>query len=239
MPMFGGPLTSLNEKEVRRYARAEKISNEIVAKAVTDAIAFAVPAGFYQIFDYSDKNGIIISEEKKLLLEGNDIKKHLNSCEKVTVLAVTVGDIIEEEISNASKRGDYAYSLILDAAATEAVEETADNLEKVINITAKKEGYYLTSRFSPGYGDFPIEAQREILKLSGGGRVGIDLTESLMLTPRKSVTAIIGFTRNCDRTKKKKCKDCNKKDCEYNVNASLPLRGFPSPKRRAVDGFIS
>ncbi|MBO6177793.1 MAG: methionine synthase [Selenomonadaceae bacterium] len=215
MPMFGGPLTSLNEKEVRRYARAEKIAKEIVDRAIADAIVFAVPTGFYQIFDYDDKNGIIMFENNEVALKGKDIRKHLGACEKAAVLAVTVGDIIEEEISDASKRGDYAYSLILDAAATEAVEETANNLEKVINLNAKKEGYYLTSRFSPGYGDFPIEAQRDILTLSGGGKIGIDLTESLMLTPRKSVTAIIGFTRNCRSTNKKDCKNCNKKDCLY------------------------
>ena len=52
----------------------------------------------------------------------------------------------------------------------------------------------LTDRFSPGYGDLPLAMQREVMDALDCGRtVGITLSDSLLMTPSKSVTAIIGM----------------------------------------------
>ena len=215
MSIFASRLTSLNTKEVRRYARGEKLSEEFIDDIVLEAIALVNPKGSFKIFDYDSKNAIIFSDDKKIQLEGKSIKKHLTNCEKVAVLALTVGEDIEKTVSKMSEEGEYARALLLDAAATEAVEEAADAMEKVIDANAKREGFFLTFRFSPGYGDFPIEMQSEILKLSGGQEIGISLTSSLMLIPRKSITAIIGFKKGSCVFLENKCYDCKNINCAY------------------------
>ena len=215
MPIFSAHLTELNEKEVRRYARAEKLSQNFIDEAIFDALVYIKPQGNFNIFNYDYENSNIFFENKRIFLAGKSIKKHLNFCEKIAILSLTVGEDIEEEITNLSEKGEYSHALLLDAAATEAVEESADLMEKVIKREAKREGFYITSRFSPGYGDFPLTMQNEILELSSGKDINISLTESLMLTPRKSITAIIGFKRENSELQKRNCKNCEKLDCNF------------------------
>lgn len=215
MQIFSSRLTELNEKEVRRYARAEKMPQKLIDEAILDALIYINPQGIFNIFDYDYKNSNISFENKRIFLSGNSIKKHLDFCEKVAILSLTIGEDIEKEITHLSEIGEYSHALLLDAAATEAVEEAADLMEKVIKREAERDGFYITSRFSPGYGDFPITMQNEILELSAGKNINISLSSSLMLIPRKSITAIIGFKRENSTSNKKDCKNCNKLDCNF------------------------
>ena len=71
-------------------------------------------------------------------------------------------------------------------------------------------------RFSPGYGDFDIHHQEEILRmLDAHKKIGLSMTESCMLTPTKSVTALIGFAEKEMDCPKSGCEACEKKDCIY------------------------
>ena len=74
-------------------------------------------------------------------------------------------------------------------------------------------------RFSPGYGDWPIQAQPEMLRLAKAHEIGISLTSSLMLTPRKSVTAIIGLIPKTQdvEPEKQSCKYCPNPNCNFRI----------------------
>lgn len=215
MPTFTPRLTKLDEKEARRYAGAENIKQSLIDSAISDALIYAKPHGIFNIFEYDYINSKITLKDKNIYFIGNSIKKHLYLCEKIAILAVTIGEDIENEITNSSENENYAHALLLDAAATEAVEEAADLSEKIIEREARKEGFYLTSRFSPGYGDFPLTMQKEILELASGDKIGISLTSSLMLIPRKSITAIIGFKRENTIRNNHNCSNCNKLNCNF------------------------
>lgn len=214
MPIFAPRLVNLDENEVIRYARAEKIDKSLISNAVLNALINFKPQASYNIYDYDYKNSYIFFENKRILLNGKSIKQHLILCEKVAIIATTVGEDIEKEITKLSEKGEYTNALLLDAAATEAVEETANELQNIISREAIREGYNLTSRFSPGYGDFPLEMQEDILKFAEGDKIGISLSSSLMLIPRKSITAVIGFKRE-KTIKNFDCKNCNKLDCNF------------------------
>ena len=76
-----------------------------------------------------------------------------------------------------------------------AVEEAADDLERQIKEKVRSEGKYLTNRYSPGYGDFPIEVQRQLLDYLNAGRaIGLTLTPTNLMVPRKSITAVLGIS---------------------------------------------
>ena len=138
-------------------------------------------------------------------------------CDKVVLLSATVGQEIEDKITSLFKEGKYALSLILDAAATSAVEQNADLMEKAIFEKVSRQGYKMKWRFSPGYGDWPIEQQPEMIRTSKADVIGVHLTESMMLEPRKSITAIIGLyiiEGNCTNEEQKhNCAACDKTDC--------------------------
>ena len=87
---------------------------------------------------------------------------------------------------------------------------------KVDLLLRKKDGYYIRPRFSPGYGDFDIAHQDMILRmLDTAKKIGLTLTGGNMLTPSKSVTAVIGLSETETSCHIKGCEACQKKDCAY------------------------
>ena len=80
----------------------------------------------------------------------------------------------------------------MQAIGAAAIEEWTDEAERDIR-RELKEGETLVSRYSPGYGDWPLEAQRRLFELLDAPRkAGVSLTDSLLMVPSKSVSAIIG-----------------------------------------------
>lgn len=112
----------------------------------------------------------------------------LRDCECAYILAVTLGVDIDRLITkiNINSKAD---GFIIDALASAAVEGLADCVDKIIC-----EGNNTTKRFSPGYSDLPLEFQASLLsRLNAVHTIGVTLTDSFMMTPRKSITAVIGI----------------------------------------------
>lgn len=106
---------------------------------------------------------------------------------------------------------DMARAVVLDALASVAVEQLCQKLEEQIGCDFAQ--YYKTWRFSPGYGDLPIELQRDFLNvLDAPRKIGVCTSESCMLTPAKSVTAVIGLSREEIKKKRRSCADCTMRE---------------------------
>ena len=98
-----------------------------------------------------------------------------------------------------------------------AVEALCDEVNEKIRKEAEERGLYARPRFSPGYGDFPLEVQRDFERiLMMRKKTGIALTDSLLMTPTKSVTAVIGLSPEKRPCHKAGCEECAMaKTCEY------------------------
>lgn len=214
MPVYNIPLLNINIQELRRYAGLNKTNfpNELLEEACMTAKLTAEPQAFWQLYDYEPQSQHVIANPS-LYLKGKDIGQHLSQAEKIIFFSITIGKPIEDKITACFQAGQYSLSLLVDAAATTAVEQTADALEKMLQPKMSAQGYYMNWRFSPGYGDWDIGQQTQILHLAGGNHIGIGLTEAGMLTPRKSITAVIGLSRTPCQKKTHDCQKCNKKDC--------------------------
>ena len=224
MPVYNAPLQRVDAKETRRYAglmKAKGFDEALIEEACEDALLLAVPKGVWQVYDY-DCELREVKSDPPCILRGEKIGKHLAGCDKVILLSATVGEDIEETVTKRFQRGEYASSVLLDAAATTAVEQIADEMEKAIRPKAVAKGYRMRWRFSPGYGDWPMEQQPEVVRLSHAGEIGISLSESFMLVPRKSITAIIGLYKedvsegasgNDGEHAPRGCAACSRKDC--------------------------
>lgn len=125
------------------------------------------------------------------LIAGQDLRALLRESTEIVVFAATLGTEAELLIRRAQLR-DMARALILDACADSAIENVCDNF--CADLAAEAAPAYLTDRFSPGYGDLPLAHQRVLFgALDVTRRIGVTLTESGLMLPQKSVTAILGI----------------------------------------------
>ena len=106
-------------------------------------------------------------------------------------------------------------AVIFDACGSAWVESGCDAAEA--EIAARFKGRYLTDRFSPGYGDLPLSLQPAVLAaLDAEKRLGIHLSDSFLMTPSKSVTAVIGVSDEPQPARVRGCGSCvMNKTCDY------------------------
>lgn len=123
--------------------------------------------------------------------ESKDLKQHLEGCGEILLFACTAGAEMDRRIARA-KLLSPAKGLLMHAIGAQQVEGGCDRL--CASLADQFPDWQLTDRFSPGYGDLMLEMQRDVMTALDCGRtVGITLTDSLLMTPSKSVTAIIGM----------------------------------------------
>ena len=128
-----------------------------------------------------------------LTLPGEDIKRHLDGCERAALTCVTLGDGAEAAVRTAMSFSP-ALGAVTDAAASAMAELAADAAEK--RILSELGAARSTSRFSPGYGDLPLEIQGEFLAALNAKRtLGVGLSQGGLMLPRKTVTAVIGVKK--------------------------------------------
>ena len=219
MPVYNAPLLSIDAIEARRYAGLQKATDfdeGKILEACEDTRLLAKPRGIWEIYDY-DCETQTINANPPCPLQGKKIGQHLAGCEKVIALAATVGEDIEEDITRRFSSGEYSSAVLMDAAATAAVEQLADGMEKAISPKMAAQGFLRKWRFSPGYGDWPLTQQPELIRLAKAEQIGVKLTTSMMLTPRKSITALIGLYRKQESStaeySPKGCAACTQKNC--------------------------
>ena len=152
--------------------------------------------------------------EGGLLLPGADLKAHLAGCDRAAVFCATLGAETDALIRRA-ERLDMGRALTLDCCASAAVEAVCDRIET--QLQGEFPGCFFPFRYSPGYGDLPLEIQGQLLELlDAPRRAGLCATSNHLLTPRKSVTAILGVAAGEIEKKKRSCLGCPAQGgCQY------------------------
>ncbi len=207
-------IQTLNRDEILRYLgyQGQDISpalEDTLHRCMGRTLETISPKYLYRRFKIEHRENGIAVLGTPVFLSGQDIRRHLENCEEIYLLCVTVGLEIEREIRTAMLLSPDE-GVILDSCATTAVEALADLAEREIAIQCKTEGKNITWRFSAGYGDLPLETQKEIIAAMDTHRkIGLSLTDSLLMTPSKSVTAIIGVTDTTRDPRPNKCDYCN------------------------------
>ncbi|MBE6600525.1 MAG: Vitamin B12 dependent methionine synthase activation subunit [Ruminococcaceae bacterium] len=120
--------------------------------------------------------------------ESRDLAKNLADCNSIILVCATLGLEIDRLIAKYS-RISPSRAVIFQAAGAAAIESVLDLFEDEL----RSEGLTLKPRFSCGYGDLALSLQRDIFSALGCERaIGVTLTDSLLMSPTKSVSAIIG-----------------------------------------------
>lgn len=222
---------SIEKAEVLRYLRykGQEIDSSFSEKidlAIEQTKSIITPRAVYGIYPLKFFEDRIEVEGTSLVFNSKDISRLLRDCDECILFAATIGTKVEMETRKA-EYVDLAKSLIMDSAATTFVERTCDYVQEIIEKDVEKSGKCITMRYSPGYGDLPIECGKEILNiLQSQKKIGLTTSGSGLMIPRKSVSAIIGIydsskDDNVDKDKKvkkgkKSCLDCpNYNNCIY------------------------
>ena len=172
--------TALTPRIEAYLSRATDLANEVIR-----------PASVWKIYslDYTEEGVRLVNTD--CVLKGESIRKHLKGADRCALLCVTLGRDFDEEVERLMVKVP-GLGVILNACGIQAVEKLADSLQ--LEIDERVAPFKTGVRFSPGYGDLPLETQGDFIRLLNTEKtVGVRLNESYLMNPMKSVTAICGL----------------------------------------------
>ncbi len=191
------------EREILRYAGCRQADEGVLA-LLEECLDDALPVLSYTVcFEEIDPTSFTARSEQ--------LARNLDNCERVVLMAATLGVGIDRLIAKYGRLSP-AKALILQAIGTERIEALC---EAFCAEMEAETGLCARPRFSPGYGDLPLDTQREVLaRLEAAKRLGVTLNDSLIMAPSKSVTAFVGLSRD-NVLKTDKCRVCEKRECTF------------------------
>jgi hypothetical protein len=178
----------MDEREILRYAGCKDSGEESVTALLHSCLAEGKDAFSYRVCYRVFERETLLSH-----CPHEEVEKRLENCRYVAVFAATVGLGIDRLIGRYLETAP-ARALMFQAMGAERIEALCDRFCMELKEGANSKGCDCLPRFSPGYGTFPLEAQKSIVLLLDCARqIGLTLNDSLLMTPTKSVTAIIGI----------------------------------------------
>ena len=143
-------------------------------------------------------------------LPGQTAQTMLADCHSVCILVCTLGAAFDARL-RAMQARDMSDALLFSAAGSALVEEGCDAAQR--EIAARFPQAFLTDRFSPGYGDLPLSVQPMLCGLTDAQRrLGVHVTDTFLLNPVKTVTAVTGLSDRPQQARIRGCAYCSLRD---------------------------
>jgi len=213
-----GQLEGLSEKEIFRYMGMRQASADgelcVMVHQVLPQFLNNVHCKACYITVPVKITGNIVDMDV-LTVESRHLARNLQGCSQAVLFAATVGMDTERQRNRAAVSSP-TKALIFDAMGSAAIERFCDQLcgEIALNYS----GYRLRPRFSPGYGDFPLNVQKRIVGILDAQRkIGVSALESLLMIPQKSVTAIVGLSDDGCEKNVPSCETCDHLNCDFRL----------------------
>ena len=195
--------------EAMRYLGAGEGDDALrrqLAAVASELTAALEPRYVYRVFDLARENGDILLAGTGVRLTGATASTMLAQCRRAALLACTLGSGFDTLLRKEQAR-DMGRAVMLDACGSAWVESGCNAAEE--ELRARLPGLFLTDRFSPGYGDLPLDIQPAVCAaLDAGRRVGIHVSDSFLMNPMKSVTAVIGIADRPQMARIRGCAYC-------------------------------
>lgn len=207
----------IDRREILRYAGVRGDAPEIEAlleeclAEVSGRLTYQV---CYRSFPVSFLDGALdlgfaVTNSKSLI-------RHVCGCREIVLFGATIGLEIDRLIAKYSRIAP-SKAFLMQAIGAERIESLCDEFCRTLSSERMAQGKGILSRFSPGYGDCPLALQKQIFDvLDCPRKIGLSLNQSLLMSPSKSVTAIVGVTDSNDtEAPGAGCACCEKMDCAY------------------------
>lgn len=125
---------------------------------------------------------------------GKIISRQLRGSERFIIFAATAGEEYETWMNRLKEEGDMVALYMADSLGSIIAERTADRMEMALEQKLQPERLLHTNRFSPGYCGWHVSEQHRLFSLFPAPHpCGIQLTDSSLMLPIKSVSGIIGI----------------------------------------------
>lgn len=203
----------ISSKAIEEYlgyygAKADKILCPVIEECMKEFLQCVEYKACVAKTDVSHENGCVCLGFMKS--ESKSLCGNMKNCDSSFVFAATTGAAVQRLIAKNSVISPLK-GMVTDCIGSAATEAFCDYINRTLGDTD-----FLRPRFSPGYGDLPLTCQQTLLDfLETKKTIGLSLTESGMLTPIKSVTALIGIGNDKNKCSGKNCMVCSRENCPY------------------------
>ena len=178
-----------DSREILRYAGMRGAADEVVSlldECIAETESLLRPRVCWCCVGIKE---VLEMPECAVIFDSLALSKHLEGCSRIVIFAATIGIETDRAITRYNVLSP-TKALLISAIGSERIEALCDAFENDL----RSEGRELRPRFSPGYSDLPLQYQGEIFSLLDcPRRIGLTLTDSMLMSPSKSVSAIIGI----------------------------------------------
>jgi hypothetical protein len=203
---------AIPESEVRRYmgfrgpVDTSPETDAMIAKAIASLEKDCSPKYVSKAFPVTVEGFTV--KLAGITIESRSLARNLAGCTECVLFAATAGPSCDMLVKRAAVTSS-AYASCCQAAGATAIEAYCDLINDKIKDEYEAKGLYARPRFSPGYGDLALSHQKDWFRLLDITKItGIELTDSLLMVPTKSVTAIIGLSPNKLPCVRQGCEAC-------------------------------
>jgi len=219
MPILNLDPGKLSETEVIRLAGGgvfppDSPIQTVVKRAITKGHALVEGTGTYVKFPAENTHDGILIHAGALNIDPLPFPgtTRIYGVEAAVFFVVTIGHALEREVDLCFLQRDPVGALFLDAVGSVAAEAVADRLTSVIASEAEALGFRTSSRCSPGYCNWSLEIQKTVFRVLDGNGIGVELTDSMLMIPRKSISGVVFLGKNLNPLNP--CKNCKSPDCK-------------------------
>lgn len=196
-----------------------RISRYLKTNGQSGAIEKYIDKGLILGNQLVDPRGLYaVIENSQAMIENYHFPSPLQQAELLFCGVSTIGVELEEKVQNLMKEGDYTLSNILDSVGSAAVDETSDFLGEKVLEYAEGQNLNTTRAFQPGSGasHWKVKNQRLIFKHINPSEIGVSLTPSFTMIPKKSNSFVIGLAEDINQVEELfSCVGCKRTDCPY------------------------
>jgi hypothetical protein len=187
---------------------------DVFREVLDEAPAFIHAKGGYRVLDAFECLEQEIRIGETIFHTGSIIARQFRDAEKMVIFACTAGPGIREAYDRYRQAGDPLKAFFMDTLGTVAVEKAMDKIHHSIKHDFAALGLHCTNRYSPGYCGWLVREQHQLWSLLPHQYCGIDLTDSALMIPIKSVSGIIGLGPHA-RKNPYACSLCDLQNCIY------------------------
>jgi hypothetical protein len=196
----------------------EKVINEVLAEVGKGSLLETAIA--YEIYPITALHPDRISLEGDKSVNGPLLPATFPEAKELLVLIATIGPRLEGQVTEYAKGGKALRSMVLDGVGTAAVDKLIPEAMRILAAEVAKRGYEISSPVNPGMPGFPMTEQWNLLELAPAKAIGVSLSSSGVLVPRKSTSMVIGIGPKMTRwTQAEVCARCSmRKTCPYKIS---------------------
>ena len=195
----------------------ENLTQELLASIESEHLL--EPAAAYEYYPITGMDGTRISLEGDKAVHGPALPALFPEAKELAAIICTIGPSLEKQASGYTKSGQALRGMLLDGIGSAAVDTLIPEALKPIAAEVSSRGYEISSPVNPGMPGFPMTEQWNLMELSQAHEIGVSLTQSGILVPRKSVSMVIGIGPSMTRwTQAEVCARCSLREtCAYKI----------------------